>query len=254
MIDAHAHLGYQQSHAIKAEVEEVVSVADKLNLDKICVSGTSPNFFEANRLVNNAMKEYPQKILGYAWINPHYGEKAIKEMEKCIREYGMIGIKLHYADWYPTDSPIVFPVIKKAIDLDIPILFHASGSISQFQSRRPEGGIKALVTLADYFPEAAIMMAHMGSAPSYGGDWVTAVFAAKKHDNLIMDTTSSVIDTGMIEMAVKQVGAERIVYGSDMPLLDPFTQLGKVKTAKISEEEKRLILGDNIARIIHLDK
>jgi predicted TIM-barrel fold metal-dependent hydrolase len=57
----------------------------------------------------------------------------------------------------------------------------------------------------------------------------------------------------MVETAFQEVGPEKIVFGADIPLLNPFVQIAKVKSAKTSEEEKSLILGKNIARIAHLD-
>ena len=86
------------------------------------------------------------------------------------------------------------------------------------------------------------------------GDWVSGIRLAKLRDNIILDTTGTVTDSGMVEEAVDGVGPERVVYGSDMPLLDPVSQLAKVRTADIDEESKRLILGQNITRILKLDK
>lgn len=57
----------------------------------------------------------------------------------------------------------------------------------------------------------------------------------------------------MVETAVQEVGPERLVFGAEIPLLNPFVQIAKVKSAKISEEKKALILGKNVARIAHLD-
>ena len=55
---------------------------------------------------------------------------------------------------------------------------------------------------------------------------------------------------GMIELAVAELGPEKILYGSDMPLLDPHTQKAKVTGAEISDPAKALILGGNMARIL----
>jgi uncharacterized protein len=56
----------------------------------------------------------------------------------------------------------------------------------------------------------------------------------------------------MLEHAVSELGAERILFGTDMPLLDPYTQLAKVTGADISNEAKQAILGDNLAGLLGL--
>ena len=56
----------------------------------------------------------------------------------------------------------------------------------------------------------------------------------------------------MIEQLVNAAGASRILYGSDMPLMDPRSQLGKIITAPISDAAKRLIVGENARRLLCL--
>jgi predicted TIM-barrel fold metal-dependent hydrolase len=49
---------------------------------------------------------------------------------------------------------------------------------------------------------------------------------------------------------VNEAGADRVLFGSDMPLMDPRPQIGKIITADISDEAKQLILGDNARRLL----
>ena|GEM_PF-6384162 len=63
-------------------------------------------------------------------------------------------------------------------------------------------------------------------------------------------TTSSGMDLGMVEEAFRQVGAERIVWGSAAPLLDIWYNFEKIKAAEILEEEKQLVWGENINRLV----
>lgn len=93
-------------------------------------------------------------------------------------------------------------------------------------------------------------MAHMGATPISGGDWHTAIKVAERHPNLILDTTGSGMDFGMVEEAVRVLGPTRIIWGSDIPMIDPWLNLEKIRGAEISETDKRLILGENIARLV----
>ena len=79
-----------------------------------------------------------------------------------------------------------------------------------------------------------------------------AVEVAARHPNLYVDTASSMIDNGMIEYAVDHLGPEKILFGTDMPALDPWVQRAKVEGAEITEEAKRLIMGGNVERLLGL--
>ena len=101
-------------------------------------------------------------------------------------------------------------------------------------------------------PDARVIMAHMGGTPYAQGNWHLAVEVAARHENLYVDTASSIIDNGMLEHAVSHLGAEKILFGTDMPALDPWVQRAKVEGADLTAEAIRLIMGGNVQRILGL--
>ena len=76
---------------------------------------------------------------------------------------------------------------------------------------------------------------------------------AKRCENFYLETCSTYRTPGVIEELVEKVGADRVLYGSDMPLMDPRPQIGKIITADIPDGAKRLILGENAGRILKLE-
>ena len=58
------------------------------------------------------------------------------------------------------------------------------------------------------------------------------------------------MDFGMVEEAVRVIGPERVIWGSDIPMIDPWLNIEKIRGAEIREEEKRCILGENIMRLV----
>ena len=70
--------------------------------------------------------------------------------------------------------------------------------------------------------------------------------------NVYLETCSSFRSPGVIERLVMEAGADRVIFGSDTPLMGPRCQIGKILTAKISDQEKRLIIGENACRILKL--
>jgi len=73
---------------------------------------------------------------------------------------------------------------------------------------------------------------------------------AKKRDNVFLETCCSSVIYGVIEKMVREIGSDKILYGSDMPFVNANAQIGKILYARISDDDKRKILGKNMARII----
>jgi hypothetical protein len=168
----------------------------------------------------------------------------VEEVQRCYEVYGMRGLKIihqtgglgSYSLLTSINEPAMYPIIAKAAEFGMPILAHAN----------PE----ECAGLCNAVPEAVIIMAHSGGHPTAMGDWFRAIEVAKHYPNIYMDTASSQSDMGYIEALVAGVGAERVIFGTDMPLIDPFFGYAKVMGTELSEEEKALILGGNILRLV----
>ncbi len=81
---------------------------------------------------------------------------------------------------------------------------------------------------------------------------IEAVDAALSIPNVYLETCMSSLSHNAIEGGVKALGADRFLYGSDIPLLDPRNQIAKIVTSKISEEDKHKILGLNAAKLFNI--
>jgi predicted TIM-barrel fold metal-dependent hydrolase len=79
-----------------------------------------------------------------------------------------------------------------------------------------------------------------------------AIEAAQNNANVYLETCSTFRTPGAIEELVNGAGADRVLYGSDVPLMDHRPQVGKIVTADISDDAKRLVLGENARRILKL--
>jgi len=247
IIDAHVHFPPGGKYE---NLDELVETAKRYNISKLCISSLgsfdyNPSvsaFTAANRQVKFAMDQYPDYIVGFAYVNPLFTQEAMKEFKTCIEDFHMLGLKL----WVSCrcTEPVVYPLIEMAIEYEVPCLIHswikATGNLPG------ESIPQDIAELAKKFPEAKIIMAHMG------GDWEIGVKAVKDAKNVLVDTSGTICEAGMIEYAVEILGAERIVYGSDAPGTDFSSQIWKIKAAEISEEEKSLILGGNMEKILRM--
>jgi predicted TIM-barrel fold metal-dependent hydrolase len=233
--------------------DKIIDAADRLGIDKLCCSipimrgmPKPDEIKECNDDVLECMRRYPDRILGYCFINPIHYQESIAEIERCVKN-NMIGIKLY--NQFKCSDPIVYPVIEKAIELDIPILIHAGYLTDPPQAANQPNLSHAgdFAELAKKYPEAILIEAHIGG----GGDWEWAIKSLRHSPNVYLDTSGSVIDEGIMEMAVRELGAERLVFGTDMTMEGG---VGKVLGAKITESQRENIFWKNMKAILDRKK
>jgi predicted TIM-barrel fold metal-dependent hydrolase len=179
-----------------------------------------------------AIRRYPDRIRGYAVANPWDGQAGLDEVKRCL-DAGMHGIKLHISHTrLDYNHPNAIPYFELAVERAVPVLVHCF-----------DGGA-SVDRVATQVPEAVIIMGHMG-----GYLWPQAIQVAARHANLYLEICCSCSEIGIVESAVAAVGPKRVLFGTDMPLLDPCSSLYKVYDADIDERTKALILGGNMARL-----
>lgn len=238
--DAHVHIGKSTRLQIDVDGEFLVRQADELGIGKLCCTDLTALFYDAregNRLLYAEMRRFPDRILGYATLpSVRFGRAGIEEIERCYHDYGMRGLKLYSTPEMSLAETASIPVLEKCVELDIPILAHTTPQECEY--------------LLSRVPQAKLIMAHTGGQPWAKGDWQRALMAARAFENLHLDLTSSTIDTGLVEAAVEAAGAQRVLFGTDMPLLDPWVQLTKVRNTRLAPHHLDLVLGGNILRLM----
>jgi len=131
--------------------------------------------------------------------------------------------------------------VEYAIARDVPVLLHAwwkaTGNLAN------ESAPEDVAELARLYPQAKLIMAHLG------GDWQRGV-AALSDTTACVDTSGSIVERGMIERAVKRLGADRVIFGSDSAGGALAVAYAKVTGAQISDEDKQKVLGDNFVRLL----
>jgi len=250
VIDCHAHLTHHSSADFQERDRKLIEAADKLGIDRLCCSMLTPKrpatlegFRECNAWVAEAIKRFSGRVLGYCYVNPGCGREALEEIRRYVEDHGFVGIKLY--NEHRCTEPVVFPVVELAIKLRVPILHHAGHAHYPLpnQPNISDGG--HLAELGRRYPEARLICAHIGG----GGDWEWTIKALRHAPNVYLDTSGSVIDDGIVEMAAEILGTDRLLFGCDMSMT---AGVGKIRGARLSPEDKRKILGENMTRLLKM--
>ena len=138
--------------------------------------------------------------------------------------------------------PELDPIIERAASMQAVVFQHTWFKV--VGNEPGESTPMDVVQLARRQPNAQIFCGHCG------GDWELGLRTVRDSPNVPVGIAGSHPTAGFVEMAVAEVGAERVVYGSDAPGRSFASQIGKVMGAEISEQDKRLILGGNLKRLL----
>ena len=255
VIDCHAHLSGEHTGITRiwgSSDAALLAAAERVGIDASCASilttampAPLADFQECNRQLAAVTQQFPSKVRGYCYVNPGYTREALSEIRYYVEEHGFMGVKLY--NEYKCTDPILFPIVELAVELGVPILHHAGHQCRPIPSQPNISDSGDLAQLAARYPEAVLICAHIGG----GGDWEWTVKAARATPNIYLDTSGSVFDSGMVEMAVRVVGAERVLFGCDTS----FTAgIGKMRAARLTEEQRALIMGGNMERILTMRK
>ena len=232
VFDVHGHVGAHKPFQIGGyDADSVAATCRRMKVDGIAVSSLpsiSSDWKWGNDEVAAACKAYPGLIYGYAVPNPYYEDCDIApylEMP-CFR-----GVKVHGSlQNIPINDPRYFAAYELADKKGVPVLFHTWTAQE----------VRAAMDVAKRWPNVPIILGHAGMTARDA-----AVEAVKVCDNLFCDTAVSVTCDNAVELLVSKIGADRVVYGSDMAFFDCVHTLGKIALAKLTDGEKEQIFGLN---------
>jgi uncharacterized protein len=247
--DLHCHIaGGGLTGAPEDRLGQLIAVADRVGIDRLCVymgmkfsRDPSPETIrKQNDEVLRAIEKFPQRAFGFVYLNPKHVDVSLAELDRCVADGPMVGVKLWTAQ--RASAPELDPLIKRAAELKAVILQH-----TWFK----HGGNPAGESTPDDFAQLAERHRSVPLICGHtGGDWELGIRAIRGLPNVYADLAGSDPVAGFTEMAVRELGAERVLYGSDAPGRSFAAQLGKVYGANIAEAQKKLILGENLKKLL----
>jgi predicted TIM-barrel fold metal-dependent hydrolase len=252
IIDADTHISPTGEDAMAITFDELLRRMDRAGVDK-ALAWLRPPYLRhidaSNAYVYQATQQHSERILGFGWANPRLGlDKAREAVKRCIYDYGFYGVKLNGAQdsYYIDDPQLALPIVEEIAKTGKLLAFHVG--TDAFEHTHPFRVAK----IARMFPDLQILMVHMGGV-GHADLTNAAIEVAQECANLTL--IGSAVRATAVLKAVKTLGADRVCFGSDTPFALMHVELAKYNAlldGEVSEEEKRLIMGGNIARLMDL--
>ena len=246
--DLHCHLSGVPGNTPEARLGQLLTYADRLGVTRLCMSmgmeftedPTPEQMRQANDQVLRAVRAHPDRAFGLVYLNPKHTRASLEELDRCVRDGPMVGVKLWVAE--RCNAPELDPLIARATELKALVLQHTW--IKATANLPGESTPMDFVELAARHPRAMLVCGHTG------GDWEVGIPLLRPLPNAYADLAGSDPAAGFTEMAVRELGAERVLYGSDIGGRSFASQLAKVLGADIPDHARRLILAENLKRLL----
>ena len=247
--DVHCHLASPLKGATpEARLGRLLEVADRMGIRRLCVYmgmkwsyDPSPDEFrKQNDQAVAAIRRYPDRAFGFVYINPKHPRESLDEINRCIADGPMVGVKLWVA--MRANDSLLDPIVERATELKAVVFQHTWIKVAG--NLAGESTPMDLAVLAGRHPTAKIICGHTG------GDWEQGIRAVRAQPNISVDLGGGDPVAGVTEMAVRELGPQRILYGSDAPGRSFASQLAKVQGAEIPNDAKNQILSANLKRLL----
>ena len=256
LIDVHAHFlhertpraDWRERNASRLRAGEKIGVTIHVASVLGTWGLTSPVYFPSpadvtvgNDALLELQRQYPDRIRGYACVNPNYTAHALAEIERGLRA-GMVGVKL--AASRRADDQLLDPICALARERRVPVLHHVwQHRRRDWPGQEASDGVE-VAALAARHADVHFILAHIGG----GGDWQHSLAAVRDVPNVLVDLSGSGVDGGMLEACVDAVGPGRMLWGCDLTMDTGWAKLRYLEHL-LGSRDVDLVKWKNAARI-----
>jgi predicted TIM-barrel fold metal-dependent hydrolase len=247
VFDAHLHCPSDagevwQWNPVTRTFEQFVAYLDRTGVGRGIINSVRSQmakdvagFVEGNREVARRVEQHKGRFLGACVVNPLFIDEALREMEDCRKKYGMVwvGELCNYTVPYQYTIKEFEMLVEQAVKLNMVLDVHTN--------------LREMEYIIEKFPQATIVFPHFGDQETI----FRRIDLIAKHPNCYADIAGSGHErVGMLELAVQNIGVERVLFGSDFSINDPGEVIARVENAFLTQEQKQAVLSGNLERLL----
>lgn len=237
--------------------EELLKSMDEEGVERSVIFGfpwTDPDLFRAhNDYIIESVRRYPERITGLCCFSPRSAQ-GLQEARRCL-DSGLSGVgelALYRSGLSPEVREGLAEIMALCAGLDVPVLLHTNEPVGHAYPGKTPMRLAEIYEFIRRYPQNRIVLAHWGGGLFFYGLMKKEVGEALR--NVWFDTAASpyLYKPEVYRAAADIVGPEKILFGSDSPLLSPSRYFEEMESAGLSEEAQRKIRGENAARLLKL--
>ena len=244
------------SHSPKnkfATAENIVAEMQRVGFDRAVVFGFAFKDQGLCNYVNDYVvaktKEFPQSLIGFLTVNPK-----LKNVENIIEDYYQQGLR-GIGELFPAGQDFELDQLKDTavfatacVDHKIPVFLHANEPVGHYYAGKTNTKLEEIERFVEHHPNLKVILAHWG-----GGIFFYELMKELKENfkNVYYDNAATIFlyDAKIYHLA-KELGImEKVLFGSDYPLLSPERYWQGLAESKLAEEDLKMLLGNNAVKL-----
>jgi predicted TIM-barrel fold metal-dependent hydrolase len=246
---------YQSAKSRLIGATDLLDAMDENEVNKSVIFGfpwKNPDTFKMhNDHIMEMVQKYPRRFAGLGCFDPS-ADQAVAETERCL-DGGLVGIgelAFYQAGIDELALKQLTPILKMCADRDLPVLIHTNEPVGHAYHGKTPITLVQIYRLIKRFPETKIVLAHWGGGLFF--------YSLMKRDvketltNVFFDTAASpfLYDPEIYKLAVRLLGDDKILFGSDYPLLPPVRYFGEMHEAGLAKSQIDKICGGNATQLL----
>jgi predicted TIM-barrel fold metal-dependent hydrolase len=249
---------YQSPKSRLIGAQEMLASMDASHVDKSVIFGfpwqNSLLFKQHNDYISEVVSRYPDRFIGLGCFDP-FSDEAAEEARRCLEKGALSGIgelAFYQSGIEKASLKRLEPVMEICRVLDLPVLIHTNEPIGHAYPGKTPNTLAQIYQLICTFPQNKLILAHWGGGLFFFGLLKKEV--KETLSNVFFDTAASpyLYDAAVYRLAIDLVGIEKILFGSDFPLLSPTRYFDEMQAAGLSQQEMQQICGLNAAELFNV--
>ena len=246
---------YSQPKAKLVTAEELITSMDETSVDLSVVLNigwaSQELCVKTNDYILETISRYPNRLIGFCSIQPQVGDAAINELERCAKA-GAKGIGEMRSDMQGfdlADEVVMKPLVDVAVKHNLIFLTHSSEPVGHQYFGKGSITPDILYSFISDFPDLKLVCAHWGGGLPF---YALMPEVAKALTNVFFDTAATIFlyQPQIFPQVSDIIGSDKILFGSDYPLISPSRIIAQIQSLELAEEDKAKILGGNAQKLL----